>query len=97
MAKAAPKAGKGPCPHCAAPVWFRTSAGGMLKFKCEGCDATGFAEPGGRAFKAWAASITEKPDHEPTPASEPAAAPTAPTAPAARKPAPDSSAFNMRL
>ena len=92
MAKAAPKAGKGPCPHCSAPVWFRTSAGGLLKFKCEGCDATGFAEKGGRAYRAWNASITERPDADPAPAPGEPPEPTP-----ARKPAPGSSVFSLGL
>lgn len=72
MAKAAPKAGRGPCPHCSETVTFRTSAGGMLKFKCDACDSAGFAEEGGTTYKKWSASIT-KPEPAPAPPSAPEA------------------------
>ncbi len=76
MAKAAPKAGRGPCPQCGEPVTFRTSAGGMLKYKCDACDSAGYAEQGGTAYAKWQASIT-KPEPAPAPIAAPAPEKTA--------------------
>lgn len=53
------KVGRGLCPnaHCGEPVTYRRSAGGMLCHRCEACDSTGYAEPGGSAYKARMATI----------------------------------------
>ncbi|WP_341904036.1 hypothetical protein [Polaromonas sp. YR568] len=61
------KVGRGICPNasCAEPVTYRKSAGGMLTHKCDCCDSSGYAEPGGSAFKERMASIknaTPEPD-----------------------------------
>ena len=46
------KVGRGPCPSgCGATVTYRKSSGGMLTHKCDSCDSSGYAEPGGDAFK----------------------------------------------
>ena len=46
------KVGRGPCPSgCGATVTYRKSSGGMLTHKCDGCDSSGYAEPGGDAYK----------------------------------------------
>ena len=46
------KVGRGICPnfHCAEPVMYRKSSGGMLTHKCENCDSSGYAAPGGDAY-----------------------------------------------
>lgn len=66
------KVGRGPCPSCGEPVMFRRSSGGMLCHKCEMCDSSGFAAPGGDAYKARIKSLTHP---APGSTSEPAAAP----------------------
>jgi len=73
MAKAAPKAGKGPCPNCGASIWFRTSAGGNLCYRCQDCDASGYAEPGGKAHTRWVQSFTERAGAADEPPPKPAA------------------------
>lgn len=79
------KVGRGLCPnaHCGEPVTYRKSAGSMLTHKCDACDSSGYAEPGGAAYAARMATIKNAP--EPAPASSPAPAPT--PAPAAKRPA----------
>lgn len=91
MAAPAAKVGNGPCPHCKSPVLFKHSAGGKLSFKCEadGCDASGYAEPGGGQYRAWMASIKLR---APAPAAQ--AAPAAPSDPAAPPPV-KRSAFSL--
>lgn len=69
------KVGRGTCPQpgCGEPVVYRRSLGGMLTHKCENCDSTGYAEPGGTAYVARMATIkdiTPKPSPTPTPAAE---------------------------
>lgn len=44
------KVGRGPCPDCGEAVMFRKSSGGMLCHKCENCDSSGYASPGGDAY-----------------------------------------------
>ena len=63
------KVGRGPCPNasCGETVTYRKSAGGMLTHKCEVCDSSGYAEPGGSAFNERMASI-KKIDAPPAPA-----------------------------
>lgn len=78
------RVGRGECPNCAAPVTYRRSAGGYLTHKCEACDSSGFAEPGGAAHALRMATIK-------APAAAPAAAPEA--APAA---APEAKAKGAR-
>lgn len=86
------KIGRGPCPSCGESVTFRKSSGGMLTHKCDGCDSTGYAEPGGKAYQTRMATI----QRESAPASskaDPEQLPKAdPTAPAKT---PRSSAFDM--
>lgn len=81
MSAKAEKVGRGPCPQCGGrtgeQVTFRRSAGGLLKYDCDNCDSHGYAEPGGEAFKAWSASMTQRAD---APAAAPAPAPAAPRA-----------------
>lgn len=67
------KVGRGVCPNasCGEPVTYRKSAGGMLTHKCDCCDSSGYAEPGGTAYADRMASI-KKADQVPT---DPAPAP----------------------
>lgn len=53
------KVGRGICPEqsCGEPVMYRRSKGGMLTHKCESCDSSGYAEPGGIAYAARMATI----------------------------------------
>ena len=90
MSRKNPKAGEGPCPSCSRPVFFRSSASGKLQYSCDGCDSSGYADPGGQAHAKWSASIT-KPADPPTgdPAPQPAATKPRP------KPAPASSVFEL--
>lgn len=74
--KPAERAGRGSCPQCREPVTFKKSSGGLLRYACDACQTSGYAEPGGDGFRRWSATIK----------SEGAAAP-APAAPAAKAPA----------
>lgn len=72
------KVGRGTCPQigCGEPVVYRKSAGGMLTYKCDNCDSSGYAEPGGEAYKARMATIKNAPvldqkTTEPTPTPAP--------------------------
>lgn len=58
-AKPSEKVGRGFCPfkNCAEPVTYRRSSGGKLTFRCEACDRSGYAEPGGSGHKDCLASI----------------------------------------
>jgi len=50
----------------------------MLTHKCDTCDSTGYAEPGGHAFKARMASLTpHTPDADPAPEPKPVPVPAA--------------------
>jgi hypothetical protein len=53
------KVGRGPCPNasCGETVTYRKSAGGMLCHKCDCCDSSGYAEPGGAAYVQRLASV----------------------------------------
>ena len=53
------KVGRGTCTHvgCGEPVTYRRSSGGMLTYKCDGCDSSGYAEPGGSRYAACMATI----------------------------------------
>ena len=53
------KVGRGICPNasCGEPVTYRKSAGGMLTHKCDCCDSSGYAEPGGTAYRERMATI----------------------------------------
>lgn len=44
------KVGRGPCPDCGEAVMYRKSSGGMLTHKCDHCDSSGYAVPGGDAY-----------------------------------------------
>lgn len=61
------KVGRGVCPDksCGQPVMYRRSSGGMLTHRCDCCDSSGYAEPGGTAHAARMATI-EKPSPSPT-------------------------------
>ena len=56
------KVGRGLCPNasCGEPVTYRKSAGGMLTHKCDCCDSSGYAEPGGQAY-AWRMATIKDP------------------------------------
>lgn len=78
----AEKVGQGICPEigCGEPVMYRRSAGGMLSHRCDSCDSSGFASPGGDAFRRRMATIKtkvlepeNKPEPEPVPAPKRAA------------------------
>ena len=91
------KVGRGPCPNasCGETVTFRKSSGGMLTHKCDCCDSSGYAEPGGSAYVERMKSIkSTAPDAEPTPAPAPAPAKTKPADKPA-PPAPVKKAFSM--
>ena len=73
------KVGRGICPQigCGESLVYRKSAGGMLTHRCENCDSTGYAEPGGGAYLARMATIqgAPVPDQKTTdPTPEPPAA-----------------------
>lgn len=65
------KVGRGCCPCCGEPVTYRRSSGGMLTHKCDGCDSSGYAEPGGTAYAARMATIAKPAAPEATPAPTP--------------------------
>lgn len=72
------KVGRGACPCCGELVTFRRSKGGLLTHRCDNCDSTGYAEPGGIAHKARMATIkAEAPESAP---STPTPTPTPPKA-----------------
>jgi hypothetical protein len=80
------KVGRGACPCCGEPVTYRKSKGGLLTHRCDNCDSTGYAEPGGIAFKARMATV--KQDTPPPAASgSPVEPPTKKTIPPTPKPA----------
>ena len=82
-----PRAGRGPCPlGCGHPVSFRKGDSGRLAYTCDGCDASGYADPGGRAHRKWAAAMV--PDDDGTPAATPAAPAAAPKPAAGAAPLP---------
>lgn len=89
----AEKVGRGSCTHCGEPVTYRRSSGGKLTWKCDGCDSSGYAEPGGKHHADCMATIKQPAaggasgapsTAVPTAHKPPAAAP----APAAPAPAP---------
>lgn len=84
------KVGRGPCPNasCGEPVTYRLSAGGMLTHRCDCCDSSGYAEPGGKAYAERMASIT-KPAAPATPAT--------PTPTTAASPKPKRHALDLGL
>ena len=51
------KVGEGACLSCGKPVFYRRTAGGNLKFQCDHCDVSGFAQPGGAGHARATASI----------------------------------------
>jgi ssDNA-binding Zn-finger/Zn-ribbon topoisomerase 1 len=76
------KVGRGPCPDCGEAVVFRKSAGGMLCHKCENCDSSGYAEPGGEAYAKRMRSIATTYPKEAASAAHVEAKQTPPAAPA---------------
>lgn len=79
------KVGRGTCPQCHEPVTFKSSAGGLLRYTCDCCDTSGYAQPNGTGFKAWSKTIKHALDEGKTT--------TAATTPP--KPAADRQAFNL--
>lgn len=78
--KPAEKVGRGRCPVCSEAVMFRKSGGGLLKWDCDGCDTTGFAQPGGAGHARMMATVKvddppAPPAPGPAPAPDPAPAP----------------------
>lgn len=71
------KVGRGACPDCGEPVMYRKSSGGMLTHKCEMCDSSGYAAPGGEAYKKRLATIDNPAGGPPAdpPESDPAPTP----------------------
>lgn len=51
------KVGEGACLACGKPVFYRRTSGGNLKFACDHCDVSGFAQPGGTGHARAVASI----------------------------------------
>ena len=53
------RVGRGPCPFkgCDEAITYRRSSGGKLTYRCDVCDRSGYAEPGGSGFLALMASI----------------------------------------
>jgi hypothetical protein len=72
MPAPAKRAGRGPCPYCAEPVTFKVSAGGLLNFKCDACQGSGYAEQGGTTYRAWQKGIKPFESADPAPADPPA-------------------------
>lgn len=64
------KVGRGACPCCGTAVTYRRSAGGFLTHKCDECDSTGYAEPGGKAYAARMATIKGEAAPAPAPKGE---------------------------
>lgn len=76
-------------------MWFRKSAGGMLSHRCDTCDSSGYAEPGGKSYGQRMASMTIKLVYDAPPAPAPAPAP-APKAPKGKAPSsPPNSVFSL--
>ena len=57
MATTAERVGRGPCPHCGQPVTFKRTSGKLLRFNCDNCLSSAFADPGGSAHKQWLPTI----------------------------------------
>jgi predicted RNA-binding Zn-ribbon protein involved in translation (DUF1610 family) len=96
MARApAEKVGRGECPTCGETVTFRKSTGGLLSHKCDACDSSGYAQPGGLAYtKAMKSIERETPAPAPTATHKPAAA-DMPQAPAPATDKPTRKAFSL--
>lgn len=60
-AKPSEKVGRGFCPfkNCGEPVTYRRSSGGKLTFKCDACDRSGYAEPGGSGHADCMSTLTQ--------------------------------------
>ena len=58
---------------------FKRSSGGLLTYACDGCDTSGYAQPGGAGFVKWSATI--KGTAAPAPELEPTPQPTVKTKP----------------
>ena len=58
MPAPAERVGEGPCPHCKTrTVTFKRSSGQKLRFNCDGCASSGYADPGGSEHGKWMASV----------------------------------------
>jgi len=70
------RVGRGPCPFkgCDEPITYRKSSGGKLTYRCDVCDRSGYAEPGGSGFQSLLASIKKS---DAAPVSDPAPEPVA--------------------
>ena len=90
------KVGRGSCPMsgCGEPVTYRKSSGGLLTWRCDCCDSSGFMDPAGTAYRRSLATIKADPEGKPSTPGAPPELPPAATAPAKqpKKPAPSSAA-----
>lgn len=74
MPAPAKRAGRGPCRFCREPVTYKVSAGGLLNFKCDGCQGSAYAPPRTKLFRDWMAEVTPFPEDEadqPAPIAQP--------------------------
>lgn len=80
------KVGRGVCPFtgCGEPVTYRKSSGGKLTFRCDACDRSGYAEPGGTGYRDCLATIKGATAATPSPSPAGAPTPQPPAAPKAR-------------
>lgn len=92
---ASERVGRGTCPEvgCGAAVTYRKSSGGMLTHRCDACESSGYAEPGGAAYQRRMATVK---GNEPEPAPKPEPVATKRPAPTPN-PAKTSSIFHMGL
>lgn len=73
----AEKVGRGKCPTCSGPLLFKRSGGGLLRYACDGCDTSGYAQVGSVGEAKWLATIEGAPAPA-APAPAPVAAPVPP-------------------
>jgi hypothetical protein len=89
MARAASeKVGRGTCPMhgCGEPVTYRKSSGGLLTWRCDGCDSSGFMDARGSAYSRSLDTIKADPDGKPsTPGAPPELPASINSAPQKRK------------
>lgn len=71
MATPAERVGRGPCPHCGVPVTFKRTTGKLLRFNCDSCLSSAYAEPGGSTYKKWLPTIQADADDTPPPTAAP--------------------------
>lgn len=87
MSAKAPLVGWGPCPHadCSSHkgrqlIPYRRSSGGSLRWTCDHCLSTGYAEQNGPRERALVPTITAADNPAPAPAPTPAPKPATPRA-----------------